>query len=36
MIIRFLNTHLQAGLTKKYGAMERSPKAKTKGGVVNR
>ena len=27
---------LQAGLTKKYGAMERSPKAKTKGVVVNR
>ena len=27
---------LQAGLVKKYGAMERSPKSKTKGGVVNR
>ena len=27
---------LQAGLAKKYGAMERSPKSKTKGGVVNR
>ena len=25
---------LQAGLAKKYGAMERSPKSKTKGGVV--
>ena len=27
---------LQAGLAKKYGAMERSPKSKTKGGVINR
>ena len=27
---------LQAGLAKKYGAMERSPKTKTKGGVASR
>ena len=27
---------LQAGLAKKYGAMERSPKSKTKGGVASR